>query len=62
MLDLNKLKFPTRVQKTNELMVRKVQRMKFMKALTEFCDAKGTPLAKIPAVSGRELVGGLCLH
>ena len=30
-LDLNKLKFPTRVQKTNELLVRKVQRMKFMK-------------------------------
>ena len=29
--------------------------MKFMRSLTEFCDAKGTPLAKIPAVSGREL-------
>ena len=55
MLDLNKLKFPTRVQKTNELLVRRVQRVKFMKALTEFCDLKGSPLTKLPAVSGREL-------
>ena len=35
--------------------VRRTQRVKFMRALAEFCDAKGTPLAKIPAVSGREL-------
>ena len=53
MLDLNKLKFPTRVQKINELLVRKVQRMRFMKALTEFADASGRPLKKIPDVSGR---------
>ena len=55
MLDLNKLKFPTRVQKTNELLVRKVQRLKLMKELTEFWDAKGTPLVKIPAVAGTEI-------
>jgi len=53
MLDLNKLRFPTRVQKINELLVRKVQRLKFMKALTGFCDGRGTPLKKIPDVSGR---------
>ena len=53
MIDLNKLKFPTRVQKINELLIRKVQRMKFMKELTEFCDASGKPLKKIPDVSGR---------
>ena len=35
--------------------VRKVQRMRFMRQLGEFCDAKGAPLAKIPAVAGREL-------
>ena len=55
MLDLNKLKFPTRVQKTNELLVRRVQRMKFMKVLTEFWDTRGTPLSKLPQVSGQEL-------
>ena len=55
MIDLNRLKFPTRVQKINELLVRRTQRLKFMKALTEFCDAAGSPLSKIPAVSGKEL-------
>ena len=55
MIDLNKLKFPTRVQKINELLVRKVQRMRFMKQLTEFSDASGKPLKKIPDVSGRAL-------
>ena len=55
MLDLNKLKFPTRVQKINELLIRKVQRMRFMKLLTEFCDASGKPLSKIPDVSGKTL-------
>ncbi len=55
MIDLNKLKVPTRVQKINELLVRRVQRLKFMKELTEFSDASGTPLSKLPSVSGREL-------
>lgn len=55
MIDLNKLKFPTRVQKINELLVRKTQRLKFMKRLNEFCDASGSPLTKIPIVGGKEL-------
>ena len=55
MIDLNKLKFPTRVQKTNELLVRRVQRMKFMKALTEFWDSSGAPLSKLPQVLGQEI-------
>ena len=55
MIDLNKLKFPTRVQKINELMFRKVQRMKFMKDLVAFSDAAGHPLSKLPLVGGKEL-------
>ena len=55
MIDLNKLKFPTRVQKINELLVRKVQRVKFLKDLAEFSDAAGRPLTAIPAIDGREI-------
>ena len=55
MLDRNKLKFPTRVQKINELLMRKVQRMKFMKELTEYWDSAGSPLVKIPTIGGNEL-------
>ena len=55
MIDLNKLQFPTRVQTISELLLRKTQRLKFMQALTQFCDAAGTPLSKLPAVGGREL-------
>ena len=55
MIDLNRLRFPTRVQKINELLIRKTQRLKFMKALAEFCDAAGTPLSKLPTMGGREI-------
>lgn len=55
MINLNQLKFPTRVQKINELLVRKVQRLKFMKELTEHWDAAGTPLSKLPQVGGKDL-------
>ena len=55
MLDRNKFRFPTRVQKINELMVRKVHRMKFMKELTEFWDRAGSPLVRIPVIGGAEL-------
>ena len=55
MLDLNKLKVPDSRAEDERLLVRRVQRVKFMKALTEFCDLKGSPLTKLPAVSGREL-------
>ena len=55
MLDRNRLKFPTRVQKINELLIRKVQRLKFMKELAEFWDGAGSPLVKIPVIGGTEL-------
>ena len=59
MLDRNKFRFPTRVQKINELMVRKVHRMKFMKELTEYWEAARNPLSKIPQVGGKVSDGGM---
>ena len=35
--------------------MRKVQRVKFMKELHEFWDGAGTPLTRIPAISGKEI-------
>ena len=54
-LDMNKLAFPTRIQKTNELLVRKVQRVKFMKELSEYWDRAGSPLTKLPVLGGSDI-------
>ena len=54
-LDRNKLQFPARVQKINELLVRKTQRLKFMRHLTNFWEACHKPLARVPTVGGREI-------
>lgn len=54
-LDRNRLKFPARVQRINELMVRKVQRLRFLQELSAFWDGRGAPLTKRPTVGGRPL-------
>jgi len=51
-LDRNRLQFPARVQRINELMVRKVQRLRFLQDLAAFWDARGAPL-KPPSVGGK---------
>jgi histone demethylase JARID1 len=54
-IDRNRLKFPARVQRINELMVRKVQRLRFLQELSAFWDGRGAPLSKTPTVGGRPL-------
>ena len=54
-INKNKLKFPARKQKINELLIRKTQRLRFLDKLTHFWDEKNKPLKTLPNLQGRQI-------